>query len=218
MNKEYYQSIVFDFDGVILNSNAMKTDAYKYAVEYYGTYYIDKFICFHKKNGGMSRYEKFKYFLTEIAHENISNQTIENLLSRFSYFIDKKIDGCELVDCLDMLRQKYQRAKWMIVSGSDQAELRSYAKRKKIDKYFDAGIYGSPNDKRQNILHALNSGNIKFPAVLIGDSELDHRVAKEFNLDFIFVSNWTDMIDWDDYCIKNNLLVIDSLININLIK
>jgi phosphoglycolate phosphatase-like HAD superfamily hydrolase len=217
-NKERYKSVVFDFDGVILNSNSMKTDAYKYAIQNYGDDHINEFLCYHKRNGGISRYEKFKYFLLEIATENIPNLTIETLLSRFSCYIDKKIDSCELVDGLDAIRFQYQSAKWLIVSGSDQEELRAYAKRRKIDKYFDAGIYGSPDDKRNNIFKAINSGNIKFPAVLIGDSKLDHQVAKEFNLDFIFVSKWTDMSDWKDYSIRNNLFVIESLTNINLNK
>jgi phosphoglycolate phosphatase-like HAD superfamily hydrolase len=216
--KECYKSVVFDFDGVILNSNSLKTEAYKYAVQDYGIDYVNDFVCFHKKNGGMSRYEKFKYFLSEMAPENIPNLTIENLLSCFSCFIDKKIDSCELVDGLDAIRMQYQSAKWLIVSGSDQAELRAYAKRRNIDKYFDGGIYGSPDDKRKNIIQALDSGIIKFPAALIGDSKLDHQVAKEFNLDFIFVSKWTDMSDWKDYSISNNLFVIESLTNINFNK
>ena len=218
MIKEYYNTIIFDFDGVILNSNAMKANAYKYAVEYYEVNQINNFLCFHKQNGGMSRYEKFKYFLSEIAPENIPNLTIEKLLSRFSDFINKKIDSCELAEGLEVIRLKYQRAKWLIVSGSDQDELRAYAKMKNIDRYFDAGIFGSPCDKKKNIFQALNSGNIIFPAVLVGDSKLDHEVAMEFNLDFIFVSKWTDMSDWNNYCIKNNLLVIESLIDINLSK
>jgi len=217
-SKECYKSVVFDFDGVILNSNSMKTEAYKYAVQNYATDHINDFICFHKRNGGMSRYEKFKYFLLEIAPKNIPNLTIEVLLSRFTCFIDKKIDSCELVDGLEAIRLQYQNANWLIVSGSDQAELRAYAKRRKIDKYFDGGIYGSPDDKRKNITKALNSGIIKFPAVLIGDSKLDHQVAKEFNLDFIFASKWTDMSDWRDYSIRNNLFVIESLTNINFNK
>ena len=217
-NKECYKTVVFDFDGVILNSNSLKTDAYKYAVQHYGADHIKNFICFHKRNGGMSRYEKFKYFLLEMAPENIPNLTIENLLSRFSSFIEKKIDSCELVDGLDAMRFHYQSAKWLIISGSDQAELRAYAKRRKIERFFDAGIYGSPCDKRNNIIKALNSGIIEFPAVLIGDSKLDHQVAKEFNLDFIFVSKWTDMSDWKDYSIKNNLFVIESLTNIDFNK
>ena len=212
---ECYKSVVFDFDGVILNSNSLKADAYKYAVQDYGADYADNFVCFHKKNGGMSRYEKFKYFLSEMAPDNNPNLTMETLLSRFSYFIEKKIDSCELVGGLDAIRMQYQSAKWLIVSGSDQAELRAYAKRKRIDKYFDGGIYGSPDDKRQNVIKALDLGIIKFPAALIGDSKLDHRVAKEFNLDFIFVSKWTDMSDWKDYSIKNHLFVIKSLTNIN---
>jgi len=216
--REYYKSVVFDFDGVILNSNSLKADAYKYAVQDYGTDYINDFICFHKKNGGMSRYDKFRYFLSEMAPENIPKLTIETLLARFSCFIDKKIDSCELVDGLDAIRMQHQSAKWLIVSGSDQAELRAYANRRKIDKYFDGGIYGSPDDKRKNVIKALDSGIIEFPAVLIGDSKLDHQVAKEFNLDFVFVSKWTDMSDWKDYSIRNNLFVIESLTNINFNK
>ena len=58
---------IFDFDGVLVDSVELKTIAFVHLYEEYGSHIVDLVIAFHCKNGGMSRFEKFKYF-----HNNIS--------------------------------------------------------------------------------------------------------------------------------------------------
>ena len=60
-----YNNIFFDCDGVILNSNSLKSDAFLFAVDSYGKNYAKKLLKYHQENGGISRYEKFKFFLTQ---------------------------------------------------------------------------------------------------------------------------------------------------------
>ena len=44
-----YNTIVFDCDGVILNSNAIKTEAFRNILSNYDLKAVDEFIDYHKK-------------------------------------------------------------------------------------------------------------------------------------------------------------------------
>ena len=59
-----YKSLIFDCDGVILNSNKIKSNAFRKVLKKFNQIAVDEFIKYHKDNGGISRYIKFEYFLT----------------------------------------------------------------------------------------------------------------------------------------------------------
>jgi beta-phosphoglucomutase-like phosphatase (HAD superfamily) len=61
-----YKTYIFHCDGVLLNSNIFKTQAFYEAAKKYGEKNAKDFIEYHIKNGGVSRYEKFSYFLSQI--------------------------------------------------------------------------------------------------------------------------------------------------------
>ena len=52
---EKYKSVVFDNDGVIMDSNAAKTEAFALALEGEEEVLIEEFINYHKAFGGVSR-------------------------------------------------------------------------------------------------------------------------------------------------------------------
>ena len=62
----FYKTFIFDCDGVILNSNKIKTNSFRALLSTYDKCAVDEFIKYHKTNGGISRYEKIKYFLKKI--------------------------------------------------------------------------------------------------------------------------------------------------------
>ena len=61
-----YKSIIFDCDGVILNSNEIKTASFKKILVQFNRNAVNEFLNYHKNNGGVSRYIKIEYFLTSI--------------------------------------------------------------------------------------------------------------------------------------------------------
>ena len=61
-----YKSIIFDCDGVILNSNTIKTESFRKILSNFDARAIQEFIDYHEKNGGLSRYIKLNYFLSNI--------------------------------------------------------------------------------------------------------------------------------------------------------
>ncbi|MDX1757946.1 MAG: HAD family hydrolase, partial [Marinobacter sp.] len=66
MSLSRYASWVFDCDGVILNSNRVKTEAFYQAALPYGESAARALVEYHVNNGGISRYAKFERFLTTI--------------------------------------------------------------------------------------------------------------------------------------------------------
>ena len=61
------KNIFFDFDGVIAESVSAKTDAFEEMYLPYGKDIAAKVVEYHKLHGGVSRYEKFKYFHKELG-------------------------------------------------------------------------------------------------------------------------------------------------------
>ena len=83
-----YKTFIFDCDGVILNSNHIKTKAFWDSVIDYGEDEACQLVAFHKSRGGISRYKKFEHFIDNIlshSKTDISRQSLLNiLLNRYS--------------------------------------------------------------------------------------------------------------------------------------
>jgi beta-phosphoglucomutase-like phosphatase (HAD superfamily) len=61
-----YNTVVFDCDDVVLNSNTVKTDAFRAVTLPFGEPASDAFVELHKQNGGVLRFKKFDHFLETI--------------------------------------------------------------------------------------------------------------------------------------------------------
>ena len=61
-----YKSIIFDCDGVILNSNKVKTQAFFDLAKPWGVEAQNLLTQHHVNNGGISRHKKIAHFLSSI--------------------------------------------------------------------------------------------------------------------------------------------------------
>lgn len=205
-----YKTIIFDCDGVILNSNKIKTEAFYKVCLPFGREFASEMVDFHRANGGISRNEKFKYFINNILPENkIAN--IDLLLSSYAELVQQDLLICEISGALSFLKEKYPEPRWVVISGGNQEELRKLFTTLKIDGYFDGGVFGSPQNKETILSRELNNNNIEYPALFLGDSFYDHRVAQLYGVDFIFLSGWTEASDWKSYVKKHKVKTIKSL-------
>jgi phosphoglycolate phosphatase-like HAD superfamily hydrolase len=99
----------------------------------------------------------------------------------------------------------------MILSGGDQAEIREIFKLRQLDTFFEGGVFGSPDNKDLVLAREKDSGNIQFPALFIGDSQYDFKASTHAGLDFVFLSDWTDVPDWQTFCQENKIKVLKNL-------
>jgi phosphoglycolate phosphatase-like HAD superfamily hydrolase len=213
-----YSTLVFDCDGVVLDSNRMKREAFRSAALPWGADAAEALVSYHVKNGGISRYAKFNYFLEQILPEHVPNAVpgrdgpgIEELLNSYARAVYSGLMSSTIAEGLQDIRAATLSTRWIIVSGGDQDELRRIFSARGLTQYFDGGIFGSPDTKDLILSRELMAGTIKLPALFLGDSRLDHEVAQRHGVDFMFVSNWTEFSDWSPYTSAKKVSTIQSL-------
>jgi HAD superfamily hydrolase (TIGR01549 family) len=208
-----YKTIVFDCDGVVLDSNILKTDAYYHVAKNLGATdeEAQALVDYHVRLGGVSRYHKFDHYLREIVHQPVTSEAIQVLLDEFARELEIGLMQCRIAEGLHELRDVTQGANWMIVSGGDQQELRSLFAKRGLDHLFDGGIFGSPDNKDLVLAREKANGNLRIPALFVGDSKYDFEAATRAGLDFIFLSDWTEVHDWPEYCRLNNIVATTNV-------
>ncbi|WP_244208619.1 HAD family hydrolase [Vreelandella andesensis] len=203
-----YHSLTFDCDGVVLDSNKVKTEAFYRTTLPYGESAAQAMVDYHVANGGISRYKKFAYFLEQIAptHANLQQGPyLEELLQVYADHVREGLLSCDMAPGLETLRQQTPNARWLIVSGGDQAELRDVFAQRGIVDWFDGGIFGSPDTKDEILARELVSGNIQQPALFLGDSKYDYQAASVAGLDFVFLSGWSEVDNWQVWVARMGL-------------
>jgi phosphoglycolate phosphatase-like HAD superfamily hydrolase len=206
------KSLIFDCDGVILNSNKVKKAAYyKVAFSYYGDRLANLLVEYLEENTGKPREHFFTHFLNNLAPSHTSGPSVEELVIEVGEEIHKGLMECEISQSLFELRENTPDLKWLVVSGGVESELRDIFTKRSLLDLFDAGVYGGPMTKDEILNSLIKENKLEFPALFLGDSMYDHKAANRANIDFLFVSEWSDFKGWKNYCNENKILSIKSL-------
>lgn len=211
-----YATLVFDCDGVVLNSNKVKTKAFYQATLPYGEAAAQAMVDYHVAHGGVSRYKKFAYFLEKIVPDIAPSAKGPDLETLLMYYADEVRQGlltCEVAEGLLQLRKQTPNTRWLIVSGGDQAELRDIFKRRGLADMFDGGIFGSPDAKEVILAREIAKGNIEVPALFLGDSKYDYQAANETGLCFVFLSAWSEVPEWKKWVSEKDLSHASTLLS-----
>lgn len=188
---ESIQILLWDFDGVILDSVSIRDEGYWHVLKKYPAEEVEKLIEFQQANGGLSRYVKFRYFYEEILGKEISDEKVNEFARQFSDYMVKKLADTDLLitDTLEFIREYHKKYTMHIVSGSDENELRYLCRELNIDHFFKS-IHGSPMPKINLVKNILAEHN--YPpehAALIGDSVNDFDAAYKNNIRFFGYNN-----------------------------
>ncbi len=186
-----YKVLLWDFDGVLLNSNDVRDKGFKEVLTGFPQQQVAQLLYFHQANGGLSRYVKFRYFFEEIRKESISESEVNAWAAKFSIIMKKLLPNRNLLiqDSLEFVKHNAQTISMHIVSGSDQEELRYLCDALGIAHYFKT-IQGSPTSKTELVAQLLASNGYKQDeCALIGDSHNDFEAASRNQLAFIAYNN-----------------------------
>ena len=185
------KNILFDFDGVILDSMPIRDYGFKKIFEDFDDNLVNKLLEYHNKNGGLSRYVKIKYFYNKLLKQEILEEKIINYADNFSKIMRRELIDKRylIVNTLKFIKDNYNKYNLHIVSGSDERELQYLCKELGISSFFQS-INGSPTHKNILVKNVLIVNKyIESETILIGDSINDYEAAKENNLDFYGFNN-----------------------------
>jgi phosphoglycolate phosphatase-like HAD superfamily hydrolase len=172
------KKIFIDFDGVISDTNSLKEKNIKKAYKYvFGNSNNDFFEFFTKNNGVPRELKLNQYFNSPVIEEKI----LKKYFSLNKNLLDAKVSS----GFLDYLKIN-NKSDFFILSGGDKTEIVNFLKKNNIFCQFNEVLTG-PKTKSEN----LSKFNISSRDVFIGDSKHDYVVAKEYNLNFIFMTEFS---------------------------
>jgi phosphoglycolate phosphatase-like HAD superfamily hydrolase len=186
-----YKNIIWDFDGVIIDSSEIRVFAFREMLKNYPLDKVDKLIDFHKTNDGLSRYVKIDYFFSNIINQSIDNQKRTSLLKEFGMICSKKLDNKKLLieDTLKFIVNNHSQKNFHIASGSDNDELKTLCLSLDLATFFNS-INGSPEVKKNIVRRVILENNyIPEETCLIGDSINDYDAAVINKIQFFAFNN-----------------------------
>jgi len=210
MELNKYKTWFFDCDGVLLDSNKLKSESFYEVALPYGKEKAQALVECNKRLGGVTRFEKFRYFFETILEKKSFEKELEKALHNFSTLVCEKLISCPETSGVRDFLSSFPTNTWKyVVSGGAQSEIRYVFKQRGLDIYFN-GIYGCPDSKEVIMSNILKLPDMKYPAVFIGDSRYDYETAFKFNIDFIFVSQYSEFINWASYFANKRVKIIEN--------
>ena len=179
------KNILFDFDGVLADSVQVKSNAFFKLYIQYGDEIANEVLSHHEKNGGMSRYTKFKHYHKEYLNIDLTEDGITELSNSFSdLVVNDVIKSNEVPGALWFLSKYSKDLNFWIVSATPTAEVKMISEKRKISHHF-LGIYGSPIEKSKNVKSILEENNLQVSnTVFLGDALNDYHAAKQNGIHF----------------------------------
>ena len=207
-----FSDIIFDCDGVILDSNKFKINAMHQALISISDnkFEINRAIKSFSKNFGLSRYHHIKEFKKIFSIDFDSNF----LLGQYELILKKKYKHCKFTNGFKDFLKTIQNKNLYIVSGSNQNELQDIFNYKNTTDFIE--ILGSPEKKSNNIRKIIDKYNInKNKVCYVGDSRSDIMSSIENKIVFVgYIPYSNDPIAVKDLCKRENFNIIDSWKNL----
>lgn len=180
------KAIIFDFDGVILESAVIKTEAFGEVVRDYPTEKAESFVAYHMSHMGISRHVKFRYFIEEILGEEYTDEKEQLLADSFEHIVYARVMKCDFVPgARDFLESSYRKLDLYIASGTPDEEMQRIIDGRQLRKYFKE-VYGTPMKKAEIVEHILSMhGYGRDEVLFVGDAGTDMKAAQDTGLVFI---------------------------------
>ncbi len=179
------RAIVFDFDGVILESANIKTEAF---LELYAAYpeKVPAIRAYHISQAGISRYVKFEHIQKNILGLPYTEEDKQRVSAEFERLTRERIFRCAQVPGAEaLLRGLRGRVLRIVGSGTPQAELELIVSTRRMRDWFEE-LWGTPRVKADIIRDVLARHGLPAERVLmVGDGMSDYEAARETGTRFL---------------------------------
>lgn len=173
------RAVVFDFDGVILESADVKTDAFVELYAAHGEDVVGRVREHHLANLGISRFKKFAWIAENVLGRPLTDDESAALGRRFSDLAFARVLAVPFVPgakaALAALGER--KLPMFVASGTPQDELRLIVARRGLAAAFHE-VHGAPREKPEILRDLLARHELRPEDVLfVGDGMSDYKAA-----------------------------------------
>jgi len=178
-------ALILDFDGVILESNGLKTLAFERVFARFPEH-AAAMMAYHHAHVSESRFDKFRHLVTARLGRAGDDPLVGELAAAFSAEMLRQLDACRFVPgAPELLARVTGRVPVFLASVTPQDELEAILTRRGLMPHFTA-VYGCPPwTKSRAIAEILARTGDPSSVLFIGDSAGDQRAAREAGVEFI---------------------------------
>lgn len=212
------KALIFDFDGVILESSHIKTLAFQEIFAGESREIQEEMNRYHLENMGFSRRKKFEYFYSHVLMEPVDDKAVDKLCEKFEKLVYQKVLAAPFVPGMpEFLTAKKSIYQLYIATGTPTSEIQKIVEARGLERYF-SGVFGTPAVKEE-IIEKLREtkGYKKNELVFFGDAESDRRSAEQAGIPFIGrMGSGSEMMKEVPYKINNfkEIQKLESILNI----
>ncbi len=184
-----WQAVFWDFDGVVLDSVDVKTKAFARMFSKYGPEIEMAVVDYHLAHGGVSRFEKFRYYFNHLLGKPISEAEIISMGNEFSALALEEVLAAPFIPgALETLNElKEKQIPCYVISGTPEEELRHIVQKRMLSEYF-MEMHGAPKKKSDVVSDIINRKRYDAGCCLfIGDAMTDYEAATMCGTRFIGV-------------------------------
>lgn len=204
-------TLILDFDGVIVESNDIKTRAFATVFSRFPAH-ADAMMAYHQAHVSASRFDKFRYLVTQLLGRPADDPLMDELAAAFSDETRKQVIACPLVPgAAEFLDIVSARVPVYLASVTPQADLDAILAARGLTHYFTR-VYGCPPWTKATAIKDIIGGvggvggvsgvggvggvgyvgragfervNTAVGTLFIGDSAGDQRAALETGVEFL---------------------------------
>ncbi len=179
------KAIVLDFDGVIVESNAVKDAAFS---EFFARYpqYTEAMQVYHDDNHALPRRHKFAYLVEVLMQRPGDAELINNIVEEFSALTAARVIACPEVPGAEVFLEEFAKHVPLYISSvTPQEELLRIIEARGISSHFRHVFGNPPHPKAEAIGVVLERERLQPNEIaFVGDSESDRQVALQTGLIF----------------------------------
>lgn len=181
-----YDAIIFDFDGVLVESVKVKTWAFVELYRPYGEQVMREVAAYHEAHGGVSRFEKFRYFHRTLLGRELGAAEEGQLASRFSALVEDAVVAAPWVaGAREFLVAYHDQLPLHIASATPDTELRRIVSRRGMQTFFRS-VAGTPETKSEIIRRIIaEQGYSSWRILMLGDATADMEGAIDADVPFL---------------------------------
>src|SRR5829696_1848375 len=203
---------IFDCDGVLLDSNRIKSEGFRSALAEEPAEQVERFFAYLHANAGLMRDALFEHYFRSIAPRTDWASPVADAIRVFGKHTMESLLACAQIPGAAELVQTLSDAgvPCVVVSAARPDDLELILSEKGM-QYLFAAVRGGDRTKIAHIASLIDEGTVRAPLVYFGDSRVDMEAAEAFGARFVFVSAGTDWMDGEAVCGARGHTVVTDL-------